>query len=114
MSGEQLKTRVKTSGLSQKQIAELLKVTPQTVTAMFSAADVRSSTIERLCDALSVKVNYFYEGTPYAVKENSQASGLAEEIDKDRMIMLLKGQIMAYEKALGVMGVGEIIKKNVG
>ena len=117
MNGEQLKKRVRATGKSQKQVAEAMNVTPQTVAAMFTAQDVRSSTLERLCDVLGVKMNYFYDGTDYAVDEYQNGSGLAEEIDKDKMIMLLKGQIMAYEKALGAIGknsTSDTLKKNVG
>lgn len=110
MTGEQLKKRVKATGFAQKQLAEALNVTPQTVTSMFSANDVRSSTLERLCDVLGVKINFFYEGTEYAVSD--KGNGLADVVDKDNMIMLLRGQVMAYEKALGVMGEKE--KRNVG
>ena len=110
MNGKELNKRLKSTGKTQTNIAELLGMSQQALASILKAEDVKTGTLERLCDVLGVKINFFYEGTEYAVSD--KGNGLADVVDKDNMIMLLRGQVMAYEKALGVMG--EKKKLNVG
>ena len=88
-----MKNRLSGIGKSQKEIAKLLGVTAQSINAVFSAADVRSSTIERLCKVLNLPITFFYED------EECNSLNISS---KDREIDFLKGQISAYEKALGI------------
>ena len=58
-----LKRRLLETGKTQKEIAELLNITPQSINAILSASDVRSSTIEKLAKVLRLPVSFFYEGS---------------------------------------------------
>ena len=60
MSGELLKMKVKELNLSQRAIAEALGITPQSLTSIFRAEDVRSGTIEKIAQAANVPMSFFY------------------------------------------------------
>lgn len=76
MTGQELKDLVSKSGITQKSLAERLAVTPQSISAIFSASDVRSGTIERIARAIGKPMSYFYpeasgEGGEVHVETNS-------------------------------------------
>ncbi len=80
--------------MSQTELARLLGITPQAVSGILSAADVRTGTVERICEVLSLPVTFFYDNVPV------RADGTAE---KDREIQYLRGKIEAYETALTLL-----------
>lgn len=61
MNGKILKEKLRHIGKSQKELADMLGVTPQSVNAILSASDVRSGTIERLAKVLKLPMSYFYD-----------------------------------------------------
>lgn len=71
MTGQQLKSKIVEVGKSQKDIAELLGVTAQSLSSILNAKDVRSGTIERIAEALGVNMSFFYP----ADSNNAIASG---------------------------------------
>lgn len=71
MKGEILKRRLLETGKTQKEIAELLNITPQSINAILSASDVRSSTIEKLAKVLRLPVSFFYEGSELDKEQKS-------------------------------------------
>lgn len=60
MTGQELKLKLIEAGKSQKDIAELLGVTAQSLSSVLSAKDVRSGTLERIAEAIGVKMSFFY------------------------------------------------------
>lgn len=77
MTGQELKYKLIEAGKSQKDIAELLGVTAQSLSSVLSAKDVRSGTIERIADALGVQMSFFYptEGSGVSIAGNNNISG---------------------------------------
>ena len=65
------------AGKSQKDIAELLGVTAQSLSSVLSAKDVRSGTLERIAEAIGVKMSFFYptEGSGFSIAGNNNISG---------------------------------------
>lgn len=61
MNGKNLKEKLRKLGKSQKEIADLLEVTPQSLVSIFNASDVRSGTIERLSQVLKLPLSFFYD-----------------------------------------------------
>ena len=61
MTGEELKRKLDGTGLSQAEIARRLGVIPQSMTQYFKADDVRSGTLERLCEVLNKDMSFFYD-----------------------------------------------------
>lgn len=73
MEGKFLKKKLLEINKSQKELAALLGITAQSVSAILSAKDVRSGTIEKIAQVLGVSVSFFYgEGE---VKQNAVANG---------------------------------------
>lgn len=62
MDGEKIKQCLYSKGVTQKQLAELLGVTPQSVNAVLAANDVRTGTLERIAAAIGVDMSFFYGG----------------------------------------------------
>ncbi len=61
MKGETIKEKLSQIGKTQKELAELLGVTPQAIYEILSASDVRSSTIEKIANAVGVPTTFFFE-----------------------------------------------------
>lgn len=85
MSGEELKKKLKESGVSQAEIARRLGVIPQSVIQTLEAKDIKSGFIEDLCRILDKDINFFYGG-----------KALAESKGKD--IKILENKISLLEE----------------
>lgn len=77
MTGQELKLKLIEAGKSQKDIAELLGVTAQSLSSVLSAKDVRSGTLERIAEAIGVKMSFFYptDGSGFSIAGNNNISG---------------------------------------
>lgn len=60
MTGQELKARIMEVGKSQKDIADYLGVTAQSLSSVLSAKDVRSGTIEKIAQVLNVPISFLY------------------------------------------------------
>ena len=60
MNGRELKERVELLGVSQRKLAEMMGVTPQTINAILTAKDVRTSTIERIAIVTGKPISFFF------------------------------------------------------
>lgn len=60
MTGQELKQKILSSNVPFNVIAERLGITAQSLNSCFKGKDVRSNTIERIADALGVKMSFFY------------------------------------------------------
>lgn len=109
MDGTILKKKLLGLRVSQKKLATLLEVTPQSVNAVLGASDVRSGTIEKIAKALNVPVTYFYsEGggnVAMATGKGSAASNFGDSIvsshsDNSGEIAILKERIAHLEELL--------------
>ncbi|MGN1230169.1 MAG: helix-turn-helix domain-containing protein [Prevotella sp.] len=103
MNGINLKNGILRKGISLSDLSKSLGITPQALNSILKANDVRSGTIEKLCDVLNVDICYFYEGTKY-LKRSSESVDPTTQTDKDLLIANLRGQIEAYKVALGIKG----------
>ena len=61
MTGQELKAKLMEVGKTQKDIADLMGVTAQSL--VLSAKDVKSGTIEKIANAAGVPVSYLYKET---------------------------------------------------
>lgn len=73
MTGRQLKEMIDKLGLTQRGLAELMEVTPQTINAILTAKDVRTSTVERIAAVTNMPISYFFK-EEYE-NQNAVASG---------------------------------------
>ena len=72
MTGQELKQKIAKQNVSALAIAKKIGISPQALNSTFNAADVKSGTIERIADALGVKMSFFY---PNDEGNNAVASG---------------------------------------
>ena len=104
MNGPELKKILTGKGYLLKDVAAKLGLTQPNFSQIVKAQDVKSGTLENICDALGVKMDFFYEGTRFAPEVVAQPSQTvvkqSEDVtDKDKEILLLKGQLMAMKEA---------------
>lgn len=100
MSGEELKKVLIRNGYVLKDVAEMLGTSQQNFSQALKADDVKTGLLERICNVLGKRMDFFYAGTEFAPAVDS-LSVASEEL------MLLRGQIMAYKDALNRIGRGE-------
>ena len=113
MHGINLKKGINEKGVPLSELSKSLGITPQALNSILKANDVRSGTIEKICDVLDVDINYFYKGTKYEVKSTDSTCNL-NDTSKDLLIANLRGQIEAYKVALGIKGVDVETLVNAG
>ncbi len=65
MTGEELRRVLAKSGIQLKDLAQMVGMSQQNFSNTLRVADVKSGFLERLCDALSVDLGYFYQDTKY-------------------------------------------------
>lgn len=63
MNGLTIKEIIRRKGLTQQEVAELLKMSTQNFSAALAKDDVKSSLIERVAEAIGVPVSSFYGDT---------------------------------------------------
>ncbi len=82
MRGATIKRRLAQAGMSQAELARMMKVSPQTVNRMLHTTNIQTGTLERICEALRLPITYFYN-------EESEATPTVtigeEEVDIDNV-----------------------------
>lgn len=62
MEGKIFQQKLRDLGITQTQIAELLGITKQSVSAMMKAAAVKSSTLEKIAHGFNLDITEFFGG----------------------------------------------------
>lgn len=100
MEGKKLQEILKGRGITQNQVAELLGVTKQTVSAMMRTSSVKSTTLEKIAENFGIEISEFFNGTDIAeLKEElgmlrKKVTELEDQIkEKDATINRLIGII---------------------
>lgn len=109
MTGEELRNKLKKTGFSIAGLARDLGMSQQNLNQALNAKDVKTGLVENLSKVLDVPITFFYEGT-----ELEKDRKVLDDREKDREIMYLRGQVAAYEKALGVGRSTPIEKADAG
>ncbi len=73
MTGERIKFLLDELGVTQKALSEMLGVTPQSVSAIIAASDVRSGTLEKIANVLGVPMSRFYPNDTTATITNESS-----------------------------------------
>lgn len=110
MNGPELRQILTKRNISVNELAEKLNMSQPNLSNQFRVQDVKSGILERICDALDVKMDFFYEGTKYFNDSSSSDNFLGldhlderptegmSDNDKDKEISYLRGQIKVLEK----------------
>ena len=100
MEGRILQDILKKKGITQTQVAELLGVTRQTVSAMMKTASVKSTTLEKIAESFGIDILEFFGGGDVVLmkkqlqeKDKKIAELEAKVKEKDESIMRLIGII---------------------
>ncbi len=72
MEGATIRYKLSKLGTTQVELARLLDVTPQVVSNILSAIDVRTGTVERICEVLHLPVSFFYDESEKEVTHNPE------------------------------------------
>ncbi len=102
MDGLKLKEVLIKKGYMLKDIAAKLGMSQPNFSQIIKAQDVKSGTLENICDALGVQMDFFYSGTRFNPVTDTQQS--VEEIkpsdeDLNQKILYLQGQLSAMKEA---------------
>ena len=108
MTGKNLKELIDALGISQRKLAEQMGVTPQTISAILTAKDVRTSTIERIASVTHMPISYFFKeerehqnavasGNGIAVAGNNNVAG---NVTIDDNTAVLQERVAMLEKLL--------------
>lgn len=71
MTGDRIKFLLDELGITQKALSEMLGVTPQSVSAIIAASDVRSGTLEKIANVLGVPMSRFYPNDTTTITNES-------------------------------------------
>ena len=63
MNGPELRQILTKRNISVNELAEKLNMSQPNLSNQFRVQDVKSGVLERIRDALAVKMDFFYEGT---------------------------------------------------
>lgn len=71
MTGDRIKFLLDELGVTQKALSEMLGVTPQSVSAIIAASDVRSGTLEKIANVLGVPMSRFFQNDAATITNES-------------------------------------------
>ena len=112
MKGKVLKSKIAEINVTQLELAGRLGTTPQSLSSILHAKDVRSGTIEKIAQVLDVPVSFFYgegsfqkavaSGNKSVAAINSNISSRESEILKER-IKSLEALVAEKERLINVL-----------
>lgn len=105
MDGQKLRKILISKGFLLKDVANKLGLTQPNFSQIVKAQDVKSGTLENICDALGVKMDFFYEGTRFApqVQEKPSAHSVPMENSDDNEVKYLQGKLDAMKEAYNAL-----------
>ncbi|WP_443927311.1 helix-turn-helix domain-containing protein, partial [Prevotella sp.] len=101
MDGLELKKILIGKGYMLKDIAAKLGMTQPNFSQIIKAQDIKTGTLESICDVLGVKMDFFYGETKYAPvtkQESTEDDQMATE-DLSQKVQYLQGQLTAMKEA---------------
>lgn len=100
MTGPEVRNILKNENLHLKDVAQMLGMTQPNFTQLLQVKDVKTGLLEKMCDVLDKKMDFFYRNSKYLSPTPSAqpTSDDAETLAKDKEIEFLKGKILALEE----------------
>ena len=104
MNGKELKLKIDALGITQRSLAERMGVTPQTISAILTAKDIRTSSLERIAQVANKPMIYFYGET-----DNAQAVASGDNSVAAIQSTVTQGDCAVLQERIA--GLEEIIKE---
>lgn len=92
MEGKIFQQKLRDLGITQAQVAEVLGITPQSVSSMMKAMSVKTSTLEKIAKGLGKDISLFFSDN-----ESDMASMKKALDEKDERIRKLEERVKALE-----------------
>ena len=105
MTGKELKLKIDALGITQRSLAEQMGVTPQTVSAILAAKDIRTSSLERIAQVTNKPMSYFYGETNNAqavVSRDSSIAAINSNVNSSE-VELLKKLLEEKERTIKIL-----------
>ena len=113
MEGKVIKQKLLELNVTQLDLAGKLGTTPQSLSSVLHAKDVRSGTIEKIAQVLGVPISYLYgegtvnqnavaNGNKSVAAINSNISSSAEDVLKER-VKALESLVTEKERLISVL-----------
>lgn len=103
MNGRELKERVELLGIPQRKLTEMMGVTPQTINAILTAKDVRTSTVERIAIVMDKPISFFFgqeSESQSAVASGANSVAAIQSTVSQGDAAVLQERVRLYEKLL--------------
>ncbi len=112
MEGKVLKHKIAEINVTQLDLANKLGITPQSLSSILHAKDVRSGTIERIAQVLNVPVSFFFgentgnnavaSGNKSVAAINSSVSSPTAEVLEER-VKALETLVAEKERLINIL-----------
>ena len=105
MTGKELKLKIDALGITQRSLAEQMGVTPQTVSAILTAKDIRTSSLERIAQVTNKPMSYFYGETDNAqavASGDSSIAAISSNVNSSE-VELLKKMLEEKERTIKIL-----------
>ncbi len=100
MEGKVLKHKIAEINVTQLDLANKLGVTPQSLSSILHAKDVRSGTIERIAQVLNVPVSFFFgenTGNNAVASGNKSVAAINSSVSSSPTAEVLEERVKALE-----------------
>ncbi len=98
MKGETIKQKLSFLGITQRELAHLLGITPQAVSEILSSLDVKTGTVEKICKVLNLSISSFFDERVDELSQ-SQENVIIEGKEKMRTVDNLGDKVKYLLKA---------------
>ena len=100
MSGDELREKLRALNIPQASLAEACGMSAQAFNHLFHAQDVKSGTLERLCEILHKDMSFFYPVYNNEVKTSPRRSEQNNDVirSKDELIATLQRQVQELQQ----------------
>lgn len=99
MNYSKIRVLVNNKRLKQKELAEILGVTPHGVTYKFEKESMTVSDLEKLAEYFSVPISYFFDLEP-GLPTTNEKGGCIDCYKKEAIIETLKSQLKEKESRI--------------
>lgn len=105
MTGEAVKEILRKNKISMKQLARLLDLTPQNLSAMLQKNDIRSGLVEQIAEKIGVPITAFYGFDSNVVTGDGNAVGnnSVNNAIEPKLIAELQAQRKQIDRLLGII-----------